>query len=80
MTKEFRRPLARKAKIWPARTREGMEQTLLIVVTTLELDAKHEAYSKRHVDRLAAAVEEFVANAPGVSGFALVNRPKDWEA
>lgn len=80
MTKEFKHPLARKAKIWATKTREGADQRLLIAVTTLELDPKNEAFSQKHFDRLAKAAEEFVAETPDLAGYAIVNRPKDWDA
>lgn len=80
MTKDFKHPLARRAKIWAAKTREGADQNLLIVVTTLELNPKQEAYSQKHVDRLAKAAQEFVAETPDLDGCVLVNRPKEWDA
>jgi len=80
MTSEFKHPLARRAKVWTAKTREGGDQNVLVVVTTLELDAKVEAFSKKHVERLTKAIEEFVASEPEIASYALVNRPKDWDA
>jgi len=79
MSKEFKHPLARRAKVWAAKTREGAQQNLLIVVTTLELDPEREAFSQKHFDRLAKAAEEFVAATPDLQGYALVNRGKDWD-
>jgi len=80
MTVDFKHPLARKAKIWTGKSRDGTEQQYLLVVTTLELKANREAFRPKHVDRLTKAVEDFVAATPEIAGYMLVNRPKDWDA
>ena len=79
MTKEFKHPLARRAKVWAAKTRDGADQKLLIVVTTMELDPEKDAYSQKHFDRLAKAAQEFVAETPDVDGYIIASRAKDWE-
>lgn len=76
----FKHPLARKAKVWTAKTREGGEKRLLIVVTTLDLHPADKGYNDAHVGRLTQAIEDFVAAKADLDGYALVNRPKDWDA
>jgi hypothetical protein len=80
MVKEFEHPLARRAKVWVARDRDGGERNLLVVVTTLALDAEHKGYNAKHLDRLNGAIVEFLAHAPDLSGYVIVNRLKDWDA
>jgi len=80
MSTDFEHPLARKAKIWKAKMRDGAELDLLIVVTTLELDPAAHGYVKKHVERLTNEIEAYVAATPNLAGYALVDRPKDWDA
>ena len=75
---EFSHPLARGAKVWPLKNRDGAEQHLLVILTTLVLDPKSERYSPKTVDRLSRAAEEFLAESPDLAGFALINRFRDW--
>ncbi len=79
MSKDFEHPLARKAKVWKAKMRDGAESDLLIVITTLELDAKAEGHVAKHVERLTKEIEGYVEATPELAGYALVNRPKDWD-
>ena len=80
MEKSFQHPLARKATIAALRRRDGAEETLLVIVTTLELDAAAKGFSKRNVDRLRHAAETFLAEAEGIAAYTIVNRPKEWDA
>lgn len=75
---EFSHPLARGAKVWPLKNRDGAEQYLLVILTTLVLDPKSERYSPKTVDRLSRAAQEFIAELPDLSGFSLINRFRDW--
>ncbi len=80
MSKDFEHPLARKAKVWKAKMRDGAERDLLIAVTTLELDPKADGYIAKHVERLTKEIEAYLAATPELAGYVLVNRPKDWDA
>jgi hypothetical protein len=75
---EFSNPLARGAKICPLKNRDGAEQHLLVILTTLVLDPKSERYRPKMVDRLSRAAEEFIGESPDLAGFALINRFRDW--
>ena len=66
------------AQVWTAQSVDGVEQRLLVVVTTLELDPESARYRRRSVARLSRAAREFVAASTEASGFVLMNRPKDW--
>jgi hypothetical protein len=77
---EFQHPLARGAKIWTARLDDGSTQTLLVVVTTVELDPKSKRYKPKIVERLSAAAQEFLASSKSAKGFVLINRLRDWQA
>ncbi len=78
MSKTFKHPLARNATTAKAHRLQGGEETLLVVVTTLELDPKAEGFSAKNVARLRKAAEEFVAEAGDLSGYVIINRAKDW--
>jgi hypothetical protein len=78
MIPEFKHPLARRAKVWISKTRDGVAQPLLVVVTTLALDHKADDYRKKLVDKLDKAAGEYVAQSPELAGYLLVNRPKEW--
>lgn len=80
METAFKHPLARRATTTSLRLRDGGEHTLLVVVTTLELDAAARRFSKKNFDRLHAAAQAFVAAAPELFGYVIVNRPKEWDA
>jgi len=66
------------AKVFTAHHRDGNEQRVLAIVTTLELDAKGEHYKKRFVERLSDAARDYVRKSDNVAAFVLMNRPKDW--
>jgi hypothetical protein len=78
MSKTFKHPLARDATTAKAHRRHGGEETLLVVLTTLELNAKAEGFSAKNIARLSKAAEEFVAGAGDLSGYVIINRPRDW--
>jgi hypothetical protein len=80
MQKAFKHPLARKATTAKARLRGGGEETLLIVLTTLELDASAKGFNRKNFDRLHEAAKTFVGEEQGLAGYALLNRPKEWDA
>ena len=76
----FRHPLARAAKVWTARDRSGLEQRVLVIVTTIELDEAHNSSKKAKalVDRLSSAAREHLKATSEASAFVLVKRVHDW--
>ena len=76
---EFSHPLARGAKVWPARFRDGKVQRILVVVTTIELDPEKGRYKKETVEHLAAAAQEYLAGSAEADGYMLLNRLRDWQ-
>jgi hypothetical protein len=74
----FEHPLARKAKVWKARSKGGKDQRLLVVVTTLTLGAEQKGFNERNFKRLSQAASEFVSRNSGLDGYVLINRAKDW--
>ena len=80
MEKAFKHPLARRATTATVRHREGGEQSILFIVTTLELDPAEKRFNQKNVNRLHNAAQAFLAEAKEISGYAFVNRPKDWDA
>ncbi len=79
MDKTFKHPLARKATVAKLRSRDGGERDILVIVTTLELDVGAKGFSAGNVERLHEAAKAFLAETAELSGYALVNRPKDWD-
>ena len=80
MNKVFKHPLARRATLATARLRDGGEQQLLLIVTTLQLDPKGKGFNARNVARLNEAAKAHLAETPNLFGYSLVERPKDWNA
>ncbi|HXT08825.1 MAG TPA: hypothetical protein VN715_18050 [Roseiarcus sp.] len=78
MQKTFKHPLARRATSVKARLRDGGEQTLLVVLTTLELDEKAKGFNAKNIGRLRQAAEAFLTEDAEFAGYAILNRPKDW--
>ena len=78
MEKAFKHPLARKAIIAKARRRNGSEENLLVVLTTLELDAHAKGFSKKNFDRLSEAAKEHLAEVKEIASYTIINRPKEW--
>ena len=75
---KFSHPLARSAKVWPAHLTTGSDHNVLVVVTTLELDAEHKKFKSEQVERLSDAARAFLAENPGkADGFVLVRKSKD---
>ena len=75
----FSHPLARSAKVFVAHSHHGMEQQILVIVTTAELDPQSGRYKKRLVEKLSAAARDYVARSDRVTAFLLMNPPKDWQ-
>lgn len=79
MHKAFKHPLARKATIAKLRRGPDAEETVLVIVTTLELDADAKGYSQKNVERLRAAAQAYIAETGGIQGYTILNRPKEWD-
>lgn len=78
MSRNFSHPLARSARVWSATMEDAAERHILVIVTTIELDPKHDRYSEKLIRKLGRAAEEHLAQSSEATGFMLVNRPKDW--
>jgi hypothetical protein len=78
MQKAFKHPLARNATSVKAHGRDGADETLLVVLTTLTLDESAKGYSAKNVGRLRQAAEAFLAENAEFAGYAILNRPKEW--
>jgi hypothetical protein len=70
--------LARNATSVKARRRDGGEETLLVVLTTLTLDEGAKGYNAKNIGRLRQAAEAFMAENAEFAGYAILNRPKEW--
>jgi hypothetical protein len=79
MSHVFKHPLARKATSTKVRQRDGGEHEVLVIVTTLELDSGAKGFNAKNVERLHEAAQAFLAETPSLAGYAVVNRPKDWD-
>ena len=77
MTGEFAHPLARASRIYRARGLDGSEQSVLVIMTTIELDPKHNRYDDQLVERLSRAARGYLALSSEATAFLLVNPPKD---
>ena len=76
----FAHPLARGAKVWRARSGDDAEQRILVIVTTMPLDAQRKGYKKTLVEKLSRAAREYLATSKEAEGFMLINRLRDWNA
>jgi hypothetical protein len=80
MDKTFKHPLARRATTTIAHAPDGAERKLLVIVTTLELDAGAKGFNRGNVERLHAAARAYLAETAQPADYAIINRPKDWNA
>ena len=74
----FSHPLARAAKVWTAKTHDGDEQRVLVIVTTIPLEPGDKGYKKSLVERLSSAARDYLADSNEAALFLLVNRARDW--
>ena len=74
----FSHPLARGAKIWPAKAHDGSEQRVLVIVTTIPLDPGEKGYKKSLVERLSRAARDYLGNSNEAASFMLMHRLRDW--
>ncbi len=61
MYMSFSHPLARAAKVWTAKTHDGGEQRVLVIVTTIPLEPGDKGYKKPLVERLSRAARDYLA-------------------
>ena len=76
----FAHPLARAAKVWTARGADDSEQRILVIVTTVPLDADHKGFKKSLVEKLARAARDHLAESKEAGSYVLINRLRDWGA
>ena len=69
--------MARSAKVFTAKTREGKELRTRVVVTTLAAEPGSKRYNQRFVERLSAAAQEFLQESNEANAYILINRPRD---
>ncbi len=73
----FKHPLARLAAIRRMVGRDGSDQNVLVVATTLELDPHHERFKKDKVSHLGEAAMEYLTEHPEkAAGYVLVHFPE----
>ena len=76
----FSHPLARAAKVWTAKTHDGAEQRVLVIVTTIPLEPGDKGYKKSLVERLSRAAHDYLADSKDAASFMLLSRLRDWRA
>ena len=74
----FSHPLARAAKVWTAKTNDGGEQRILVIVTTIPLEPHNKGYKKSLVERLSRAAGDYLADSKEAASFVLMSRLRDW--
>jgi hypothetical protein len=74
----FSHPLARAARIWTARGADDSEQRILVIVTTIPLEAGQKGYKKTLVEKLDRAAREYLADSKAAGSYVLINRLRDW--
>jgi hypothetical protein len=78
MTRVFSHPLARAARVWRAEGRDGSEQRVLVVVTTLELDPRNHRYKARLVEKLTRAAQQYIEQSSEAASFIIMNPLREW--
>ena len=72
-TMAFEHPLARRARVWTATSRDGTQQRILVVSTTVTLDPTDQRYRKPLVDRLSSAAGAYLTDSNEAAWFVLIN-------
>ena len=80
MVMAFSHPLARAAKVWTAKTHDGADQRVLVIVTTIPLEPNQKGYKKSLVERLSRAARDHLADSNEAASFLLMSRMRDWRA
>ena len=74
---KFSHPLARSGSVWPAITLDDKAHDILVIVTTLELDARHKKFKASKVERLRDAAKQYLReHLPDVREVVLMNPVK----
>ena len=76
----FSHPLARASKVWTAKTDDGGEQRVLVIVTTIPLEPGDKGYKKSLVERLSRAARDHLAESKEAASFLLMSRLRDWSS
>ena len=66
--------------MWTAKSHDGSEQRVLVIVTTIPLEPDEKGYKKSLVERLSRAAREHLADSNEASSFMLVPRLREWSA
>ncbi len=74
----FAHPLARAARVWTARGADDSEQRILVIVTTIPLDAGQKGYKGPLVEKLASAARDYLVVSKEAGSYLLINRLRDW--
>ena len=74
----FVHPLARAAKVWTAKGSDDSEHKVLVIVTTIPLDAKDKGYKKSLIEKLARSAKDYLASTKEAESFVMINRLRDW--
>ena len=69
--RRFTHPLARASRVYRAEALDGSEQSVLVIVTTIELDPKHHRYDDRLIERLSRAARGYLALSSKATAFVL---------
>jgi hypothetical protein len=80
MTKPFTHPLSRKSTVARTHRRDGSQVDTLLIVTTLALDSAAMGFKADKVERLHEAARAYLAEVPEITSYAVLARPKDWNA
>ena len=64
--------------MWTAKTHEGAEQRVLVIVTTIPLEPGDKGYKKSLVERLSRAARDYLADSNEAPSFLLMSRLRDW--
>jgi hypothetical protein len=78
MARVFSHPLARAARVWRAEGRDGSEQRVLVVVTTLELDPRNHRYKAKLVEKLTRAAKDHLEQSSEAASFIIMNPLREW--
>jgi len=79
MAMAFSHPLARAAKVWTAKAKDGSEQRVLVIVTTVPLEPKDKGYKRSLIERLSRAAHDYLAHSDEAASFLLTSRMRDWK-
>ena len=73
---KFSHPLARSGSVWSATTLDDKAHDILVIMT-LELDARHKKFKASKVERLRDAGKQFIReHVPAVREVVLINPVK----